>query len=37
MKEIKEYDENNNLIHLRDSDGVELWYDENGEVYTTLV
>jgi YD repeat-containing protein len=32
MKEIKEYDKNNNLTHYRDSNGYEYWseYDEKG-------
>jgi YD repeat-containing protein len=31
MTVIKEYDKNNNLIHYRASNGVEVWheYDEN--------
>jgi len=31
-KPIKEYDDNGNCIHYRDSDGYEYWreYDDNG-------
>ncbi len=31
IKEIKEYDENNNIIYLKSPDGFELWqeYNEN--------
>ena len=33
-EEWKEYDENNNVIHYKDSDGYEYWkeYDENNNV-----
>jgi len=37
MQVITEYDENNNLIHYRDTDGYEWWseYDENNnEIHT---
>jgi cell division protein ZapA (FtsZ GTPase activity inhibitor) len=30
MKEIKEYDLHGNMIHFRDTNGFEKWYDENG-------
>ena len=34
MKEIEEYDKNDNLIHYRDSYGFEAWkeYDENNNL-----
>jgi YD repeat-containing protein len=33
-KPIKKYDENNNLVYYRDSDGFEFWreYDENNNL-----
>ena len=30
-KNIIKYDENNNLIHSKDSDGCEKWYGPNGD------
>ena len=34
--EIREYDNNGNVIHYRTSDGYEVWceYDNNGNVFT---
>lgn len=34
MEEIKEHDQNGNLLHYRDSYGVEWWreYDENNKL-----
>ena len=36
-KEIKKYNENNNLIYFKDSNGLEYWYkyDKNGRIKIT--